>query len=126
MINPGGFFIAISCFLIFYYSRRGERKNINKKIWYTFLFLPLGIVFIMASLLSLSYIGDVLFEFGLGILGWTCFSIIIRYYKLGMVWNKYSRNIRRLFYVICHILRVFIIILYGFKVYIIFYSMDTF
>ncbi|WP_251454266.1 hypothetical protein [Veillonella intestinalis] len=120
MINPGGFFMAVSCFLSFYYSRYGDRRDINRTIWYTILFLPLGIVFIMASLLSLSYVGDVLFEFGAGLLGWTWISIIIRYYKLGKVWNKFSRNIRRLFYVICHILRVFIIILYGFKVCIIF------
>ena len=56
--------MAVSCFLSFYYSRYGDRRDINRRIWYTILFLPLGIVFIMASLLSLSYVGDVLFEFG--------------------------------------------------------------
>lgn len=126
MINPGGLFIAISCFLAFYYSIYGEQKEINRKIWHVFLFIPIGIIFIFASLMSLSNVGKALFEFGAGLLGWTWFSIIIQYYKLGRLWNRYSELIKGLLYAIVYIFRILVVVIYGFKIFVIYYGVYNF
>lgn len=116
-MNFGGVFMSITCFMIFYAALTGERKEISKKIWQTYLFIFVGIWFAVTSFLPPIFSG-IGFELGIGIMLYACFSVVIYFYKVNMIWTQYSLNVRRIFYVGIYILRIVAVLWYAFQAFI--------
>lgn len=116
-MNFGGFLISIGCFLMFYAALTGERKEILKKIWQTYLFAFLGIWFIVISFLP-PIPANIGFELGVGMMLYACFSVIIYFYRINLMWIKYSSTMRKIFYIGLYILRIMVILWYIFRAFI--------
>lgn len=101
-MNPGGIIIGAVCFYLFYGSYYGKRKHINRNIWQIYLFIPLGILFVVISFLS-PVIANIGFELGIATLVWMSLAVLTYYYKINMVWTSYSKRVRTLFFPIKHI-----------------------
>ncbi|WP_295234798.1 hypothetical protein [Veillonella sp.] len=116
-MNPGGIIIGAICFFLFYGFRYGKRKHINRNIWQIYLFIPLGILFVVISFLS-PVIANIGFELGLAILLGLSLSIFTYYYKINMLWTNYSRKVRILFFICMYILNIAFILWFVFRAFI--------
>lgn len=120
-MNPGGIIIGGVCLYLFYVSYYGKRKHINRNIWQIYIFIPLGMLFIVISFLS-PIIANIGFYLGIATLIWLSLSVIIYHYKNNMLWMKYSKTTRKIFFVLIFIIKSIFILWFIFKAFILWFG----